>query len=128
MPSKSVPIVLKDGKTRQLRYEWESLCRLKREHGFSAFDVGKEQLFGSVDPVKITALLWAGLIYENPKLTIDEVESLVDVTKIIDHMEIIGDALMEAIYGKEKAAELKKAMGSSLEKFLGKITSKKVTT
>ena len=127
MPSKSIPIVLKDGKTRQLRYEWSSLCRLKREHGISAFDVGREQMLGSVDPVKITGLIWAGLIHAEPELTMAEVEELIDITKSLDLMGIVGDALLEALHGEEKAGEVKKAIGSSLGNLTGTSTSPKVT-
>ena len=128
MPSKSIPITLKDGKTRQLRYEWPSLCRLKREHGISAFDVGREQLLGNVDPVKITGLIWAGLIHENKDLTINEVENLVDITNVLGLMEISGEALLEALHGEEKAEAIKKVIRSSLESSPGKSTSKKATT
>ena len=127
MPSKSVPINLKDGKTRQLRYEWASLCRLKREHGISAFDIGREQMLGSVDPVKITGLVWAGLIHAEPELTMAEVEELIDITKSLDLMGIVGDALLEALHGEEKAGEVKKAIGSSLKNLTGTSTSPKVT-
>jgi len=127
MPSKSIPIVLKDGKTRQLRYEWSSLCRLKREHGISAFDIGREQLLGSVDPLKITGLVWAGLIHAEPELTIAEVEELIDISESLDLMGIVADALLEAIHGEEKAGEVKKAIGSSLKNLTGTSTSPKVT-
>ena len=127
MPSESIPITLKDGKVRQLRYEWPSLCRLKREHGISAFDVGKEQLLGHVDPTKITGLIWAGLIHENEDLTMDEVENLVDITNVMDLMETVGEALLEALHGKEKAETIKKVIRSSLESSPGKSTSKKAT-
>ena len=122
MPSKSIPITLKDGKTRQLRYEWPSLCRLKREHGISAFDVGREQLLGNVDPVKITGLIWAGLIHENKDLTMDEVENLVDIINVMGLMETVGEALLEALHGEEKAEAIKKVIGSSLESSPGKST------
>ena len=125
MPSKSVPITLKDGKTRQLRYEWSSLCRLKREHAISAFDVGREQLLGHVDPVKITGLIWAGLIHEEKDLTMDEVENLVDITDVMGLMETVGEALLEALHGEEKAEAIKKTIRSSLEGSPGKSTSKK---
>jgi len=127
MPSKSVPINLKDGKTRQLRYEWASLCRLKREHGISAFDIGREQMLGSVDPVKITGLIWAGLIHAEPELTVAEVEELIDITESLDLMGIVADALLEALHGEEKAGEVKKAIGSSLKNLTGTSTSPKVT-
>jgi len=127
MPSESIPITLKDGKVRQLRYEWPSLCRLKREHGISAFDVGREQLLGHVDPTKITGLIWAGLIHENKDLTMDEVENLVDITNVMSLMETVGEALLEALHGKEKAEAIKKVIRSSLESSPGKSTSKKAT-
>ena len=127
MPSKSIPITLKDGKTRQLRFEWASLCRLKREHGISAFDVGREQLLGHVDPIKITGLIWAGLIHENKDLTMDEVENLVDITNVMGLMETVGEGLLEALHGEEKAEAIKKVIRSSLESSPGKSTSKKAT-
>ncbi len=122
MSSKSIPITLKDGKTRQLRYEWPSLCRLKREYGISAFDVGREQLLGNVDPVKITGLIWAGLIHENKDLTMDEVENLVDIINVMGLMETVGEALLEALHGEEKAEAIKKVIRSNLESSPGKST------
>jgi len=128
MPSESIPITLKDGKTRQLRYEWPSLCRLKREYGISAFDVGREQLLGNVDPIKITGLIWAGLIHENKDLTMDEVENLVDISNVMSLMETVGEALLEALHGEEKAEAIKKVIRSSLESSPGKSTSEKATS
>ena len=128
MSSESIPITLKDGKTRQLRFEWSSLCRLKREYGISAFDVGREQLLGNVDPIKITGLIWAGLIHENKDLTMDEIENLVDISNVMGLMETVGEALLEALHGKEKAEAIKKVIRSSLESSPGKSTSEKATS
>lgn len=129
MAEKSVPITLKDGKTYQLRYEWASLCRLKREQGISIFEFARKQLFGTPDPLEITAVIWAGLIHAKPDLTVEEVEKdLIDEHKVFEYLEVVSDELVESLLGPEKADEIKKKMGSSLEALAGMDTPTKAST
>lgn len=112
MPTKSVPIIFKDGKTRHLRFEWENICRLDREHKISIFDMGRDALFGSISPWKITGIIWAGLLADEPKLTIQEVEKLIDFKDAMSGklVNIITEALPESLPEEEKKPEeLKKA-------------------
>ena len=107
MPTKSVPIILKDGKTRHLRFEWENICRLEREHKISIFDLGRDMLLGSISPVKITGVIWAGLLPEEPTLTIQQVERLISFHDFMDKkiLDAINEAIGASFPEEEKESE-----------------------
>jgi len=108
MQGKSVPIVLKDGKTRQLRFEWQQICRLEKEKGISLFDAAKEIVFeGKISPIKITAIIWAGLIHEDEKLTIEQVEEFMEFSKISEYINVLSDAIDKALPEGDKSKEKK---------------------
>jgi hypothetical protein len=112
MQGKSVPIVLKDGKTRHLRFEWENICRLDREHKISIFDFGRDMIFASISPWKLTGVIWAGLLPEEPKLTIQDVEKLISFEDVMNQkiIEIVSEAIPTSFPEKEKEPEeVKKA-------------------
>lgn len=74
MNEKSVSIILKDGKVRHLKLEWPEACRLEKEHKISVFDFA-----GLRNLVNVTGVIWASLLHENPELTFEEVEKLLDI-------------------------------------------------
>jgi len=106
MPTKSVPIVLKDGKTRQFRLEWQNICRLDREHKISIFDFGRDAIFGQISPVKITGIIWAGLLPDEPTLTFEKVEKeLMAFEDFQKYMDIITEAIPQFLPEAEKQKE-----------------------
>lgn len=112
MPEKSIPIVLNDGKTRHLRYEWEHICRLKREHAISVFDMGRDMMLGSADPLKITGIIWAGLLHEEPEITVEQVEKLMSFSDLAEYMKALFEAIPSSL-SPEETEQIKKIMGSS---------------
>jgi hypothetical protein len=62
--------VLINGRKRKLIYNLYSFMRLDDETGKNIFD---GTAFDSFRPRDIVALLWAGLVNEDPTITIDEV-------------------------------------------------------
>lgn len=101
MPVKSIPIVLNDGKTRQLRFEWEALENLEKELNLSIFELGPEIMVGKLGFTKTAAAIWAGLSSGEDKLELDDVRKLLDSSKIIIYLEAIGDAL-NSVFPEEK--------------------------
>ena len=97
MPTKSVPIKLKDGKERVLRFDWSALCRFEREFGYSVIDVGAKLGTGKVSFVDATNVIWAGLLHEEKPMTLREVEKLLDLDDFFDYLKAIGEAISEAI-------------------------------
>ncbi len=97
MVAKSFPITLKDGKIRQLRYDWEALNEFERRFGYSIMDVGQEIILGKVSFLKLTQILWAGLVREDKELTIDKLEkNLLETKKLNDYVNTITEAFVEA--------------------------------
>lgn len=112
MPEKSVPIVLNDGKTRHLRYEWQYICRLEREHGISLFDF---ETLASPSAVKITAIIWAGLLHEQEDLTIEALEKLMSLSELAKYTEVLLEAIPTSL-SPEEIEEAKKAIRPSPKK------------
>jgi hypothetical protein len=105
MPSAPVVIDLGDGKSRTLRFNARALRLLERESGKSVF-----QLIDEASRLTTTAvLLWAGLRAENPELTLEQVDELLDGYMGLGHqyfelLEPIAEALVEAGVVKRKSS------------------------
>ena len=105
MPVKSVPIVLNDGKTRQLRLDWEALENLERELGLSIFELGPEILAGKLGFTKTAVVVWAGLSSGEDKVELAEIKKLLDSSEFVAYLGTIADAL-NSIFPEEKAKNL----------------------
>ena len=84
MPKQSTPIEIGD-KTYQLRFTFNSLIRLEKEHGIEISNL--ETIFpapdkdGKMQGFKLEnfrAFFWAGLIYENKDLTPEDAGELIE--------------------------------------------------
>lgn len=86
------------GKERTLRFDFNALAELERETGINALD-------GSVwtnPSVTITrALLWAGMLHEEPELTIREVGSWLRLDNVEEVIGLIATAYQAAV-GREE--------------------------
>jgi len=85
----TVPIEL--DKPRQLRYTWGSLKRL-RDEGIILEDLDREELG---DPSVFVTLLWAGLAWEDPTLTLMQAGDLVDIERTQEVVDLLGKALVQ---------------------------------
>lgn len=97
MTTKSIPITLKDGKERELRFDWASLCRFEREFGYSIVEVGRRFGSGKISFVDATNVLWAALLHEEKPLTLIEVEELCDEKEFFNYLKIIAKVIEESI-------------------------------
>lgn len=86
---KKVPIVLGDCKQRNLLYDLNALAELEDAYGGHA-DALKEVQTGSFKAIRAT--LWAGLLHEDPDLTIKDVGAMIS----IDGMGEISNAIVDA--------------------------------
>jgi len=83
-PTRGVPITL--DKLRHLRYTLASVRHIRE-----AF--GEERLSTDLNPEDLGTLLWIGLRDEDPTLTKEQVEDLVDLRYVEACMEAIEEAL-----------------------------------
>jgi len=105
MPVKSVPIVLNDGKARQLRFEWEALENLERELGLSIFELGPDIIAGKVGVTKMAVVIWAGLSFDEKNLQIADVRKLLDSSDFLSYVGKVAEAL-ESVFQEEKEKNL----------------------
>src|SRR5581483_9642478 len=68
---------------RHLRYDFNALIRLEKQTGQSVLD-GKiwDNLTGPGGPERVAAILWAGLLREDPEITLDYAASLIDMRNL----------------------------------------------
>lgn len=88
-PSRGIPVEL--DRTRRVRYSLRTLRELCEEFGVDLDELDELEL-------KISTLgkfLWYGLRHEDPELTVEDVEDLVDMQNI----QPLRDAVLEAIGG-----------------------------
>jgi len=105
MSTKEVPIKLKDGKERTLRFDWGALCRFEREFGYSVIDVGKRLGVGTVNFVDATNVIWVGLLHEVNPMSLRDVEKLLNLDDFFDYLKALGEAISEAIPTEEKSGK-----------------------
>ncbi len=95
MPTKDVPIVLADGATRQLRYDFTALVALE-EAGVSISNL-QELLTGPGGNLRaFRDLLWAGLLSAEPGLTRESVARLIEVQRLGEIAETVARAVSES--------------------------------
>ena len=88
MTARAVPIDL--DKPRTVRFPMASLERLHAEHGINVFAIGEDAF---TDPATLSAIAWAGLIHEDPDLTIDAVKQMCDLQDIKTMLRVVTDAM-----------------------------------
>jgi hypothetical protein len=89
-------------KMRRLRYTNRSLVRLEEEVGLTVQQAGHRVEIGSLRA--LSALVWAGLLHEDPDLSREDALDLIDLQR----MEEIGEAVkraLEAAFGTDKGEE-----------------------
>lgn len=91
--SKKIPIAL--DKTRHLRYDFNALALL--EEKFGSLDAALQNLGKSASVKGLRALLHAGLVYEDPALTEEQVGAMVTLTDLPRIAQAINDAFKEAM-------------------------------
>ena len=80
-------------KERKIKFTLNSLCELEDQAGIALSDLSE------VKSVKaIRAILWAGLIDEDPSLTIEQVGKLITLDKIQE----VSDSIREAFEGLQE--------------------------
>ena len=87
----TVAIIL--DKPRQLRYTWGSIRRLKRECDITLTDINEDTEMDEGGFELMLSLLWAGLVWEDKALTIDDVADMVDLYRTKEVGELIGQAI-----------------------------------
>ena len=107
MTKKTVPIVLSDGKTRHLRFDFNALIALEETLGISIANL-KDAMAGPGMLKAVRGILWAGLIHEDEALTLRVAGELIDAAKINEISAAVMDALSTAFgtaEGEPKNAE-----------------------
>jgi hypothetical protein len=104
----TVQVDLGDGKTRNLRYDLNAFCDLERVTGKSITE------FSSPSITDVRALVWAGLLHEEPGLTEREVGALLGMADVQDVMGLVAEALGLAM--PEAEANGNSPLGKAKEK------------
>ncbi len=79
-------------KPRKLRYTWRSIRRLNNEHGVNLLDLGEDAF---INPDTISKMLWAGLVWDDPDLTVEMVDDLLELSKLGYISNKMGEAVAE---------------------------------
>jgi hypothetical protein len=108
MPTKSVPVVFADGRTRHLRYDFNAFCTLEEVLHLPIADFGKK-LGKRMALKELRAVLYAGLIHEDPELTVKEAGELLEAAVEKGQMEKVGAAIAEAFNNSFGTGEPKNA-------------------
>jgi len=110
MPTNSIPIEL-GGQRRSLRFDFNALCALEEESDISILEIGKTLEAGSFKISTIRTILRAGLLHDNPKLTLHEVGAMIDLASLPTIMEAVTEAITAA-FPDDKGGDLKNEKGS----------------
>ena len=78
---------------RALKYDLNAFALLRERHGINLFKPDPERL---EDPVAVRAMLWAGLVHEDPSLTVEQVGSWVDLSNVRQISDKVADAMLHA--------------------------------
>lgn len=93
LPGSGVSITL--DRPRTLRFDFNAFCALKRETGASPLSPDFWQDMDN--PVKLRAALWAALLHEDPKLTVEQAGNLVQIAQVADIATALAGALSDAM-------------------------------
>jgi hypothetical protein len=89
--AKTVAITLQDGKERHLRFTLNALAELEERFGSTEAAFSKVENESSV--VALRAILWAGLLWEEPDLTEFDVGNLIDINYMSEMLSTLTAAL-----------------------------------
>jgi hypothetical protein len=93
-----------DDKTITLRYDVNALCALEDELGMKFMQIAakfEKQDFGMKE---VRALLWAGLLWENPSITIGEAGTLVGEIGLVRAITAASESFQEAFGNIQQGA------------------------
>ena len=83
-PTRGVPLTL-DGVERRLRFTLRTIRQLKEKLGKTALEEG-------VSTDLLAELLWFGLKHNDPSLTVEQVEEMVDLEQLTEVMDAVAKA------------------------------------
>lgn len=89
--SKTVPLILMDGKERHLRFTLNALAELEDKYGSVEAAFNKVEKENSVSALRY--VLWAGLMWEDDTLTERQVGDLIDLNYMQEMITTLGVAL-----------------------------------
>ena len=105
MTPRTFEIELSDG-THQLKFDNHALYRFEELHGESAVMV----IIRGVTGVRaVNHFLWAGLLHEDPNLTVNDVIKMVESQRIQEYANIISKAVDHAFDSGQSQTAKKKA-------------------
>lgn len=82
---------------RRLSYPWGSIKRLKREHGLNLLLLVSEQAEQLMEPDVLSAVLWAGLLADDPDLTVEQVDGMLSLGRLVTVAESVTAAIAESL-------------------------------
>ena len=95
MPAKQSITIKFNGETRHLRYDFNAFVALEEELGIPISEIG-DKVAGSVGFKDMRAIVWAGLIHEDKKLTLSDVGNMLEPSNLAEIAEKVGEALVAA--------------------------------
>lgn len=75
-------------KERTLRYPLMSIIKLKKEKGINLSDLADEEK--AQDFEIILSIVWAGLIHEDPELTVEQLGNIIELSDMPEISEKLG--------------------------------------
>jgi len=94
MKARTIPITLSDGKPRNLYYGFNALIKITKVVGINIFEIGTAMSGpGSLEAIR--GILWAGLVHEDEKLTLEATGNLLDGE--FYRMPQISELIVEAV-------------------------------
>jgi len=105
--SKTVPIVLQDGKERHLRFTLNALALLEEKYG--SVDKAFEIVQSGSSIIALRYLLWAGLSWEDDALTEEKVGDLIDIAYMGEMIDKLGNAMTDSMPTEEQVQQAQQA-------------------
>lgn len=81
---------------KKLKFTKKAIYRLEKEKDVKIGDLQKMSDPGEFKFSLVIDLIWAGRLYENPALTVDQVIEDIDFDNLGEYAESISDAVQEA--------------------------------
>lgn len=111
MAKKQGFVKVKLDKLRKLKYGFNAFVEMEEALGKPVTDLGKD----SVSFKDIRVMLWAGLLHDDPDISLEEVGDLVDdADSLSDVAEKITEGIALALGTEEEDTEVKKEKGESM--------------
>lgn len=87
---RTVPIQL--DRARNLKYDLNAYVVLQERHGINMFEPTER----AESPVMVRAILWAGLVHEDPTLTLERVGEWVDLGNYAEVSRCLAEAMLQS--------------------------------